>query len=829
MSAARASVAVPRPVRRLFTYLVPPGLEPRCRPGVRVLVPFGRRQLTGYVVDLLPAAADGEEPFRLRPIDRVLDDDPPIDARLFEVTRWAAEYYVAPWGEVLRAAIPGPQADVRRTLAITEAGRRAIGAATPAAEGDLVPGVARHPAAQAILADLLRRPAGATLVDLRRRVGPAWNAAMPARLAQAGLVAFDDVLAAGRPRRAGIEVVTRVAGTDPGRGARRRALVTALEEAGGTLPAADLLDRAGATRAVLQALVKRGVVRIETREPEAAPGAAASGVATAGVAAVEPGPDPTPAQAWAIAAVEEALGRGGHATFLLHGVTGSGKTEVYLRSIASVVARGGRALYLVPEIGLTPLLARRLRARLGGGLAVVHSRIGERERAETWRRIRDGRVSVVLGARSAVFAPIPDLGLIVVDEEHDASYKQEETPRYHGRDLAILRASRAGIPALLGSATPSVESYFQAQRGKYRLLELPERVGAPGLPPVERVDMRAEFRDQGRESVLSRRLEQGIADRLDRGEQCILLLNRRGFSTFAVCRACGATIDCRRCSIALTLHLRDRRLVCHYCDASRAVPEACPECRSPHLHYGGTGTERLEQVLRGRFPDARLERMDRDTVRGRGAAEAILTRVESGAVDILFGTQMIAKGHDFPNVTLVGVLAADAPLGLPDFRAGERTFQLLAQVAGRSGRGPAGGEVILQAWDPDHHAIRTAANHDYAGFAAQELAFRRIARYPPYCALATVLVKDRQLERAREIAARVAAAIRAIAAADTQVLGPALAPLERLRGLYRVQVIVKTGGRRRMQELMAALLGDLERRGERVEDLAIDVDPVSTL
>ncbi len=818
MNTARASVAVPRPVRRLFTYLVPPELEARCRPGVRVLVPFGRRRLTGYLVEMLPPGPGILDGIPLKPIDGVLDADPLLDPDLIAITRWAADYYVSSWGEVLRAALPGLQADVRRTLAITEAGIRAIGAGAMPPGDALMPGIARHPAAQAILGDLSLRPEGSALDDLRRRIGPAWIKSMPARLAEAGLVEFRDVLAAAGPRPRLREFVRRIPGLDPGRGARRQAITRALEEAGSPLPAGDLLERTGASRAILKALADRGVVGIEFRELDPV------GSVTLGA-----GPEPTPDQTRAIAAVEEALARGGHSTFLLHGVTGSGKTEVYLRAIAAVAKRGKQALYLVPEIGLTPLLARRLRARLGNGLAIVHSRLSDRERADTWRRVREGRVPVVLGARSAVFAPFPDLGLIVVDEEHDASYKQEETPRYHGRDLAILRGSRAGIPVLLGSATPSIESYYQAQRGKYRLLEMPLRVGAPGLPPVERVDMRAEFRDVGRESVLSRRLEQGIEDCLGRREQCIILLNRRGFSTFAVCRACGETIDCASCSIALTLHLRDRRLVCHYCDASRRVPETCPACSSEHLHFGGTGTERLEDVLRVRFPAARLARMDRDTVRGRGAAEEILTRVESGEVDILFGTQMIAKGHDFPNVTLVGVLAADAPLGLPDFRAGERTFQLLAQVAGRSGRGARGGKVIVQAWDPDHHAIRAAAEHDYAAFARKELGFRRITRYPPYCALATVLVKDRDLDRARAAAGRVAATIRSLAPGDAQVLGPALAPLERLRGSYRVQLLVKTATRRQMQDLMTAMIGELEKRQNRVEDLVIDVDPVSTL
>jgi primosomal protein N' (replication factor Y) len=392
-----------------------------------------------------------------------------------------------------------------------------------------------------------------------------------------------------------------------------------------------------------------------------------------------------------------------------------------------------------------------------------------------------------------------------------------------------MRGKTARAVVILGSATPSMESYFHARRGRYRLLTLPGRIGSAGLPPVERLDMRQEFQETGRESILSRRLVAALEERLRRGEQSLVLLNRRGFSTFAMCRSCGEQIQCRHCSIPLTLHLRQRRLCCHYCDDSRAVPEACPACKSAHLHFGGTGTERLEEVLKAVLPGARIERLDRDTARGRGSVEALLTRVERGEIDVLLGTQMIAKGHDFPNVTLVGVLAADALLGLPDFRAGERAFQLLAQVAGRSGRGEREGQVIVQAYYADHHAIRFACEHDFDGFADRELAYRRAMNYPPYSVLATVLAKDRVFERARAQAARVGQVLRGLAGRRLQILGPAPAPLERLRGEYRVQLLVKAGSRQDMQAALAETLVDLDRKNLRVENLVIDVDPMSTL
>jgi primosomal protein N' (replication factor Y) len=837
MNGLYASVAVPRPVRRLFTYAVPPALAQRCRRGVRVLVPFGRRKLTGYLLSLSGSPGDAAG-VPLRPLEAVLDPEPVLDEAILDLTRWAADYYVVSWGEMIRAALPGMKAVLREVVGITPGGRRALEAGGGVLVDTALPAIARDPLAREILGVVAQftseRGSAIRLADLRRKIGGRFRAPVLGRLARAGLVETAEVAAAPGPRPR-LQERVRLAGDGAGasatrtgqrparQGKRQGEVLRLLREAGGEMILPDLLRGSGATRGALRSLERLGLVEVVASESPRRP-------LSLDLPPVPPvSLDATPDQGTAIESIGSALRAGRFATVLLHGVTGSGKTEVYLRAIETTIALGRKAIYLVPEIGLTPLLARRLRARFGEVLALLHSGLSEGERYDEWRRIRDGRVDVVLGARSAVFAPLPDVGMIVVDEEHDASYKQDEYPRYNGRDLAILRAKMAGGVVVLGSATPSMESYWRATRGAYRLLRLPARIGSAGMPPVEVVDMRREFEEVGREQVLSRRLLRALGERLERGEQSLVLLNRRGFSTFALCRSCGEQVGCRRCSIALTLHLRDKRLRCHYCGESRRVPEACPACGSAHMHFGGTGTERLEATLRAAFPKARIERMDRDTVGGRGTVEGILTRVERGEIDVLLGTQMIAKGHDFPNVTLVGVLAADALLGMPDFRAGERTFQLLAQVAGRSGRGERGGEVIVQAYYADHHAIRSACAHDFEGFAGKELAYRRALNYPPYSALALVLVRDRVFDRARASAGGVAAILRDLKAPGLQVLGPAPAPLERLRGEYRVQVLVKASDRRAMQAALGAMLEGLDRRAVRVEDLVIDVDPLSTL
>jgi len=821
-----AAVAVPGPVRRLFSYSVPAELVPRCVPGVRVLVPFGRRRVTAYVVALSegpPPDASGPDaagldavPMALKPIDEVLDDAPSIDAGLLDLTRWAADYYAASWGDVIRTALPGLQAPVRLEVALTEAGAAALAGGRA--------GRTAGPTLAAVLKATGAAGRSLPIGDIRRRAGEAVPVGRLRVLARRGWILLREVMTATGPVARHETWVFAAGAVPPVRlGIKQAAVIERLRTSPEGMRLADLLAATGAGHATVRGLEARGAVRLEAREAPRTP------VALSSPAVQQDALDLTVEQAAAFDAIAAGVKARRFATFLLFGVTGSGKTEVYLRAIEATLAEGRGAIYLVPEIGLTPLLARRMQARFGDTLALLHSGLSEGERHDQWRRVRDGRAKVVLGARSAVFAPVADPGLLVVDEEHDASYKQDEHPRYQGRDLAVLRASMAGAVAILGSATPSMESYQHALEEKYHLLTLTGRPGGASMPIVHRVDMRREFEEVGREAILSRRLLAALRERLDRGEQSIVLLNRRGFSTFVLCRACGRPIECSACSIAMTLHLKERRLRCHYCNEHRAVPGACPACGSGHLHFGGTGTERLEETMTSYLPQARIARMDRDSVRGRGSVEELLDRVERGDVDILMGTQMVAKGHDFPNVTLVGVLAADALLGMPDFRAGERTFQLLAQVAGRSGRRERAGEVIVQAWDPGHHAVRAACDHDFEAFARDEMAYRRTLQYPPFAALALLVFRDRDYDTARARAGTLAAGLRRLHLPDLGILGPAPAPLERLRGEFRVQVMLKGKSRAAVRRGMSEAADLLERAGVRPDSVTLDVDPVSTL
>jgi primosomal protein N' (replication factor Y) len=510
---------------------------------------------------------------------------------------------------------------------------------------------------------------------------------------------------------------------------------------------------------------------------------------------------------------------------LLHGVTGSGKTELYLRLAQVVSGRGQRVLVLVPEIVLAPAIARAFRAVFGDRVAIQHSGLSDGERHDQWQRIRRGDVDVVVGTRSAVFAPLEDLGLVVVDEEHDASYKQEESPRYHGRDAAIVRARYAGALVVLGSATPSMESYHNAMSGRYARLVMPQRVLERPLPSVQIVDMRAELASQGAEAVLSAALHAGIADRLERGEQSLVLLNRRGFAASVLCRQCGQTLECPNCTVALTFHQAARRVRCHYCNYSRARPKVCPQCAGPYLERIGFGTERIESEIVGTFPDARVARLDRDTVRRRGAAGQILARFGAREIDVLVGTQMIAKGHDFPAVTLVGVISAVVGLGMADFRASERTFQLLTQVAGRAGRGDTRGEAIIQTFHPDHYSISLACRQAYEPFFEAEMHFRRSMRYPPVVAMINAIVRAPRPGEAMRDANELAQALRA-AGGRFEVLGPAPAPLARLRGAHRAQFFLKGTHRPAMREALQAVLADHPRLQRRV---TVDVDPLTVL
>jgi len=526
--------------------------------------------------------------------------------------------------------------------------------------------------------------------------------------------------------------------------------------------------------------------------------------------------------------IHAAIERNQFHIFLLHGVTGSGKTEVYLNAIETVLAEGRSALLLVPEIALTPAMAGQFFSRFGDRVAILHSAFTDAERSGQWRRIRSGAASVVVGTRSGVFAPVSNLGLIVVDEEHDGSYKQEETPRYHGRDVAIVRAQAANACVVLGSATPSLESRYNAERGKYTLLELPGRIEARPMPSVKLIDMRQEFLETRKQSVFSRQLLEQVEQRLEGSEQTIILLNRRGFSSFVACRSCGGRVECVNCSVTLTFHKRDYRLLCHYCGYAQKVPSACAKCGSEHIYFLGLGSERVEEELHHAFGAARIARLDRDTVSGKRQYELILRDFHEGSYDILVGTQMIAKGHDIPNVTLVGVISADIGLGMPDFRAAERTFQLLTQVAGRAGRGSILGTVLVQTINPDHYAVRMAAAQDYQAFYEKELAFRRALHYPPFSAMANVLVRGEQKEAALRMSSELAVLLTP-PPEKLRILGPAEAPVARLKNEYRYQFLIKAASRKALNELLQRIRCFALEHKWGATALVSDVDPLTLM
>ena len=621
------------------------------------------------------------------------------------------------------------------------------------------------------------------------------------------------------------------------RAPKQAAVLDALEKAGADrLLLRELVQGDPGIRTACAALAKKGCIAIEEVEvDEAAPPEEESGEEAS------PPPALTPAQAEAFAAVREDMEEGRFKVTLLHGVTGSGKTEVYLRLAEEALRRGKTALILVPEIGLTPQLLARFRARFGARVACLHSAFPDRQRAAEWRRIRSGEARLALGTRSAVFAPLDNLGFIAVDEEHDTSYKQEEAPRYNGRNTAIVRASRIGIPVVLGSATPSIESYSQAKRGRYRLIHLPDRPSGQALPKVEIVDLRRERGgDPKTPPLISVALAAAMGERLRRGEQTLLFLNRRGFSSVILCRECGEGIECAHCASPLTFHMGERRLQCHLCDAVTMPPQRCPSCGSDRLGFFGIGTERVEEAVRARFPKARIARLDRDAVRRAGAMERTLEKVRRGEIDVLIGTQMVAKGHDFPRLTLVGVIVADVGLHLPDFRAGERTFQVLTQVAGRAGRAELPGEAIVQTFRPGHYAIQCAKDHDYAAFFEQEVAVRRALGYPPFKRLVRLRFEGRNASAAAEAGkwARQfleSTGARAVPvppgeAPDIEFLGPAPAPLKKVRGNFRHHMILKGRSAARLGEAVQALRAAYEQEARfRSVQLISDVDPLNLL
>ena len=598
----------------------------------------------------------------------------------------------------------------------------------------------------------------------------------------------------------------------------QRTLIETLAASGGRLPV-EALRGLDVPRTTLASLARRGLIELVDEGQ--------------GFTASKLNPRQSPfefefsaAQKGALAKIGAAVTAHKFSGLLLHGITGSGKTAVYLACMRQVLDTGRSSILLVPEIGLTPAVASDLRQVFGDEVAILHSGLSDAERAEQWHRIRRGEARVVAGTRSAVFAPVSDLALIIVDEEQDSSYKQEETPRYHARDVAVMRAKMAGAVVVLGSATPSLESYYNAKKNKYALVELPDRVEMRPLPEVEIVDMRQEFQETGQEQVISRKLAEEIRERLEKKEQVMVLLNRRGYSPVVLCRACGKTLQCKNCAVSMTHHKRERKMECHYCGHIARIPDKCLHCGSEYVYFIGTGSEKLEELLHGMFPQARIGRLDRDTVRGREDFEHALNALNEGALDMLVGTQMIAKGHDIHGVTLVGVIGADMALGLPDFRAAERTFQLLTQVAGRAGRGQSPGKVVLQTYFQDHYAVQFAARHDFAGFYEKELQFRAWMHYPPYSAIANVLIRSEKLDEALTWSGELGRWFEKTRHEGIRVLGPAAAPITRLKRDYRYHFILKSPSREKMNALLRAMLAEAAARKIPRTQVIVDVDAV---
>jgi len=802
-------VALPVPLDMAFTYRIPDGAIPAI--GGRVLVPFRQQRMMGIVV----ALHDRKPQVTIRNIVSIVDPAPLLDDQLLRLGRWIADYYLAPIGEVFRSMLP-LTAEFKRIVGyrITEQGQRALymaGTSGSSARSQRTP---EEQAKEFRVLDSLVLSDGELTREQTLRQGIGASRKILDGMVRKKWIMREDISTQQDPARTVKIAVLKCA--EGKLNANQKTIVDTLAAAGGKVPV-EKLQSLKVPRSTLGTLVRRNLINLVEEPAEFA------------VSRTKPRPNPfhfdfNQAQKTALACLKEKVGSTKFSGLLLHGVTGSGKTAVYLAGMRSVLEEGRSAVLLVPEIGLTPAVAADLHQIFGDQVAILHSALSDRERAEQWHRIKRGEARIVVGTRSAVFAPVLDLALIIVDEEHDGSYKQEETPRYHARDVAVMRAKRAGATVVLGSATPSLESYFNAKKSKYALIELPDRVEQRPLPEVEIVDMRLEFQETGREQVISRKLAEEIQARLDRKEQVMVLLNRRGYSPAVLCRTCGKKLECKNCAIALTHHKRDHKMVCHYCGYIAPVPKCCPYCGSEYVYFLGTGSEKLEELLHGMFPQAQIARLDRDTVRGHEDFERTLNALNEGELDLIVGTQMIAKGHDIHGVTLVGVVGADAALGLPDFRAAERTFQLLTQVAGRAGRGQSPGKVILQTYFQDHYAVQYAARHDFIAFYQKELQFRSWMHYPPYSALANVLVRSTSLDDALKWSGSLGKWFDQTRHEGVRVLGPAAAPIMRLKQDYRYHFVLKAPSREKLNATLRAMLAYAAQQKIPRTQVIVDVD-----
>jgi len=812
-----AQVAIPVHLHRLFTYRLPSSMQ-GAQPGSRVIVQLGTKAQTGYIVALLPRLRAGTSLIEseIKDVQELLDIEPPLTSELLELTHWVSDYYAAPWGEVLRAALPaGINATVEQRFSIAKLGLEKLQTVQKN----------NNDSASIQALRLLADEGDIELNAFRLRMGISKAAKWPKELETAGLI--ERSYRTIPPARAKRSKMVRVQEFSTDQSFRltekQQRAVDTVKTNGNEMAVIDLLKTARVGQSVITTLIKKAIFEEFEQEVRRDPLAHAQPSGIPPIKLNQP-------QTAALESVTSAMRDGQFTPMLLHGVTGSGKTEIYLRAMRVALEMNRGALMLVPEIALTPILSRRLRAHFGDDIAILHSSLSRGERFDEWSRLRRGEARVALGTRSAIFAPVQNPGLIIVDEEHDTSYRQEESPSYNARDAAIVQAQKASAVIVLGSATPSLESFHNAETSKYRYLPLPERVANRPMARAEIVDMRAAFAKHQRPVIFSDKLLEAIEDTHLRNEQTIILLNRRGYSSFILCRSCGESIMCPNCEVTLTYHRSDRTLVCHYCNHRERSPSQCPVCASKYIYYVGEGTEQIEEVLRKRFPGLRIGRIDRDTKSRRHTFEQTLLDFSSGNLDLLVGTQMLAKGHDFPNVTLVGVVSVDAGLALPDFRAAERTFQLITQVAGRAGRGHKPGRVLIQSYHPEHYALRQAASQDFAMFYREEIKHRRNHAYPPFVALAILLIRYKEAAKAQAIAADLRRTLMEANQANLcRVLGPAPAPLSRLRGEFRMQILIKSRSRKQLRKLIDDAMTRMETRGGDLRAISIEIDPVSMM
>jgi len=812
---AFVEVALPLPIRKTFTYRNSSDVA-MC-PGARVLVPFGRRMLTGYVVGAVASIAEGLDISKIKEVEKILDSEPLITDEIFKLTKWSADYYSASWGEMLKASLPaGIDVSVKHIVSLTAVGRKML---SDSDDGDSN--------ALRILRDLVAAcEEGIDERELLARGGSASKKAL-SELRTAGAIVVSHRTGAGgvkeRVRKAVRIVDSVLADLPKPLAGKQAAAITIVEDSGGEMLVADLAAMPEVGVSAVNTLVKKGILESFESEVMRDPLKDAKIPKRQKL-------ELTQDQSAVLTEIVGAVQGGGYAAFLLDGVTGSGKTEVYIRAMQEALTLGRSSLMLVPEIALTPVFSRRLKSVFGDDVAILHSGLSMGERFDEWRRIRSGAARIVIGTRSAIFAPLVDVGLIIVDEEHDGSYRQQDAPFYSARDVAIVRAHFNNAVAVLGSATPSMESFHNALTGKYRRLALPQRVNARPMPSAEIIDMRGVFKSAGKETPLSPQLIEAIRETHAKGEQVMIFLNRRGYAPVLACAACGQSIKCPNCDITLTYHKKSRTLACHYCNHIQKTPDACPVCVGEYLHFIGEGTEQIEDQLAQLFPTMRIARIDRDTIQRKHELEDMLQRFGDGELDMLIGTQMIAKGHDFHRVTLVGVISVDAALGMPDFRSSERTFQLLTQVAGRAGRGELPGRVLIQTYHPEHYVITHACTQDYRSFFDAEIKFRERLGYPPFTSVASILIKHSRADHAMEQARIIA---RSLTRADSErrcrILGPAPSPLACLRGEQRVQILVKSKSRLALRDVLDRGLEAAEAEGCDMKTAVVEIDPISLL